>query len=87
MQFIIISGDIILGLRNMDANWWEGRCGDQTGIFPVTHVVELDVGSSTQPVLPPPPSPGGSNPDPASVQSQSQHSTGQFENKFILEVQ
>ena len=37
----------MIGTRNVDANWWEGRCGNLTGIFPVTHVVELDLEDSS----------------------------------------
>ena len=43
----------MVGTRNVDANWWEGRCGELTGIFPVTHVVEIDLGSSSSTATPP----------------------------------
>ena len=42
-------GDIVIGTRNVDVNWWEGCCRDLTGIFPVTHVVELDLEDSSHP--------------------------------------
>ncbi len=41
------AGDILVGTRNVDANWWEGRCGHQMGIFPVTHVTPLDLDTSS----------------------------------------
>ena len=61
------------GTRNVDANWWEGRCGNLTGIFPVTHVVELDLEDSSHPAAsttttptpspaPPPSAPVGHQP-------------------------
>ncbi|XP_071100448.1 dynamin-binding protein-like isoform X2 [Haliotis cracherodii] len=34
-------GDIIVGLQQLDDNWWQGSCGSNTGIFPLTCVVEL----------------------------------------------
>ena len=63
----------MIGTRNVDANWWEGRCGNLTGIFPVTHVVELDLEDSSQPAAsttptpspaPPPSVPVGHQPPP-----------------------
>ncbi|XP_013387330.1 dynamin-binding protein [Lingula anatina] len=36
-------GDIILGLRQIDSNWWEGQVKNLTGIFPLTHVRLLDI--------------------------------------------
>ena len=40
-----------MGLEQVDANWWRGALGDQTGIFPVTHVTDIGVkpDSSTAP--------------------------------------
>ncbi|XP_067655097.1 dynamin-binding protein-like [Haliotis asinina] len=34
-------GDIIVGLHQLDDNWWHGSCGGNTGIFPLTCVTEL----------------------------------------------
>ncbi|XP_046555696.1 LOW QUALITY PROTEIN: dynamin-binding protein-like [Haliotis rubra] len=34
-------GDIIVGLHQLDDNWWQGSCGGNTGIFPLTCVTEL----------------------------------------------
>ncbi|XP_029637819.1 dynamin-binding protein isoform X2 [Octopus sinensis] len=37
-------GDVIVGLRAQDSNWWSGCLAGQSknGIFPLTHVYELD---------------------------------------------
>ena len=35
---IIISGDLVTILRRVDDNWYEGRRGDTTGIFPASYV-------------------------------------------------
>ncbi|ESO86911.1 hypothetical protein LOTGIDRAFT_194465, partial [Lottia gigantea] len=34
-------GEIILGLKAVDDNWWNGRVGKNTGIFPKTFVKSL----------------------------------------------
>ncbi|KAJ8298585.1 hypothetical protein KUTeg_022645 [Tegillarca granosa] len=36
-------GEIIIGLQEIDSNWWNGKHGSHTGLFPLTHVKELDV--------------------------------------------
>ncbi|XP_062618724.1 dynamin-binding protein-like, partial [Saccostrea cucullata] len=36
-------GAIILGTHQIDANWWQGQLGSSKGIFPVTHVMELEL--------------------------------------------
>ncbi|KAK3591896.1 hypothetical protein CHS0354_005105 [Potamilus streckersoni] len=41
-------GDIIIGLQKLDGNWWQGKKGTQEGMFPTTHVVELEVPKSLQ---------------------------------------
>ncbi|XP_069133070.1 dynamin-binding protein-like [Argopecten irradians] len=38
-------GTVVVGLRRIDENWWEGKSGDNHGIFPITHVMELEVPS------------------------------------------
>lgn len=39
----IFLGAIIIGLQKIDSNWWNGKQGSHTGLFPLTHVKELDV--------------------------------------------
>ncbi|KAL3842358.1 hypothetical protein ACJMK2_020381 [Sinanodonta woodiana] len=41
-------GDIIIGLQKLDGNWWQGKIGTQVGMFPTTHVLELEVPKSLQ---------------------------------------
>ncbi|KAL4224790.1 hypothetical protein ACF0H5_015486 [Mactra antiquata] len=36
-------GDVILGVSPIDDFWWHGRNGNKEGMFPVTHVIELEV--------------------------------------------
>ncbi|XP_052067462.1 dynamin-binding protein-like isoform X1 [Mytilus californianus] len=36
-------GMVIEGTERIDDNWWRGRIGTQSGIFPTTHVIELEV--------------------------------------------
>lgn len=36
-------GDIIIGKRPIDANWWFGECINRKGIFPLTHVWAIDI--------------------------------------------
>lgn len=36
-------GAVILGTQQIDANWWQGQIGSHEGIFPVTHVIELEI--------------------------------------------
>ncbi|XP_060066478.1 dynamin-binding protein-like [Ylistrum balloti] len=38
-------GAVVVGLRRIDDNWWEGKSGVYHGIFPLTHVMELEVPS------------------------------------------
>ncbi|CAL1281416.1 unnamed protein product [Larinioides sclopetarius] len=35
-------GDIVVGKQAIDSNWWRGEIEGQSGIFPVTHVWEID---------------------------------------------
>jgi hypothetical protein len=39
-------GDIIIGLQCIDINWWHGCVSGHCGIFPLTHVVQLDSSGS-----------------------------------------
>ncbi|OWF54976.1 dynamin-binding protein-like [Mizuhopecten yessoensis] len=39
-------GVVVIGLHRIDDNWWEGKSGGHNGIFPLTHVMELEVPSS-----------------------------------------
>ena len=48
-----LSGDIIVGLQPVDENWWNGRLGDETGIFPITHVFALEEEEVHAEVAPP----------------------------------
>lgn len=45
-------GDLIVGINAVDANWWNGECNGQVGIFPVTHVWRMDQNSMIKPVIP-----------------------------------
>jgi len=36
-------GEVIVGLKLIDDFWWEGQVGTNVGMFPVTHVMELEV--------------------------------------------
>ncbi len=39
-----IPGDVVVGTEQVDNNWWQGRrCDGSDGIFPITHVQELEV--------------------------------------------
>ncbi|XP_071445121.1 dynamin-binding protein-like isoform X2 [Hetaerina americana] len=48
-------GEIIIGLRPEDDNWWRGQIGDRVGVFPRNYVWQLNSekfkGSSSQAVL------------------------------------
>ncbi|XP_055933569.1 dynamin-binding protein-like [Argiope bruennichi] len=35
-------GDIVIGKQAIDSNWWRGEIEEQSGIFPLTHVWEID---------------------------------------------
>lgn len=37
-----ISGELIVGVSQVNENWWYGRIGERTGMFPVTYVWQLD---------------------------------------------
>lgn len=37
------TGAVILGTQQIDANWWQGQIGSHEGIFPITHVIELEI--------------------------------------------
>ena len=41
--FLLFPGCIIVGLQPVDDNWWQGKIGGNVGIFPVTHVLELEI--------------------------------------------
>ena len=41
--FCLFLGAIIIGLQQVDSNWWQGKIGGNVGIFPVTHVLELEI--------------------------------------------
>lgn len=40
--FCVCVGDIIIGLHQIDDFWWQGQRGTALGMFPVTHVMELE---------------------------------------------
>ena len=46
-------GDIILGLKAVNNDWWKGQKGHQTGIFPLTHVKELCLHRASGDNMPP----------------------------------
>ena len=35
-------GDLVVGTEEIDKNWWKGRKGWNIGIFPLTHVYQLE---------------------------------------------
>nr|CAD7396633.1 unnamed protein product [Timema cristinae] len=35
-------GELIVGLNQVNSNWWSGKIGDRLGIFPTTYVWQLD---------------------------------------------
>ncbi|XP_052800094.1 dynamin-binding protein-like isoform X2 [Mya arenaria] len=41
-------GDIIVGLNPIDDSWWQGQIKHTTGMFPVTHVMELELSGLLQ---------------------------------------
>jgi hypothetical protein len=45
-DFFQTLGVVIEGTEKLDDNWWRGRIGTQTGIFPTTHVMELELPQS-----------------------------------------
>ena len=40
---IYFTGCIIIGLQEIDSNWWQGKIDSNVGIFPLTHVMELEI--------------------------------------------
>ena len=40
--FLFSLGDVIVGMKPVDRSWYHGRHGDMYGMFPVTHVRELE---------------------------------------------
>lgn len=35
-------GDLIVGVSQVDDNWWQGKYGSKSGLFPTTHTWQLD---------------------------------------------
>ncbi|ELU16231.1 hypothetical protein CAPTEDRAFT_105924, partial [Capitella teleta] len=48
-DLVFSKGQVIIAERQVDSNWWYGTCGDLRGIFPVTHVAELEEEIATPP--------------------------------------
>lgn len=42
MSDCVFAGDFIIGLQEVDANWWQGMIEERVGIFPVNYVWQLD---------------------------------------------
>jgi hypothetical protein len=40
--YSLSAGNIVVGLEQVDENWWKGVFDSITGIFPLTHVIELN---------------------------------------------
>jgi hypothetical protein len=38
----VISGELIIGISQVNENWWYGRIGARTGMFPITYVWQLE---------------------------------------------
>ena len=73
----MLPGDIIVGLQAVDTNWWQGQTGNTAGIFPITHVIELDVPTPARPVAVPPLPLGGAHvPGAPQVQDDTKRSGG-----------
>ena len=69
-----VSGDLVVGLKPVNGNWWQGQKGHDTGIFPVTHVYELhvaghDICHDAVPTTPTTPQPVPPSPKPAADNS------------------
>ncbi|CAH1786583.1 unnamed protein product, partial [Owenia fusiformis] len=43
------TGDIVIGTKMVDANWWQGKCHGKSGIFPLTHTRIIDIPASPTP--------------------------------------
>lgn len=35
-------GEFVVGTHNIDENWWHGKCGFNSGMFPVSYVLRMD---------------------------------------------
>lgn len=42
-MFVYIEGDLIVGLEAVNSDWWRGLVGENVGIFPLTHVEEINL--------------------------------------------
>ena len=47
-------GDVVSLMRCVDTNWYEGKLGEQQGLFPVSYVEQLVDGDLSPPSTPPP---------------------------------
>ncbi|XP_058854009.1 sorbin and SH3 domain-containing protein 2-like isoform X12 [Acipenser ruthenus] len=48
-------GDMVLILRQIDQNWYEGEHHGRVGIFPISYVEKVSLTEKSQPARPPPP--------------------------------
>ena len=38
-----VLGDLIVGLEEVNADWWRGHLNGDVGIFPLTHVSQIQL--------------------------------------------
>lgn len=49
LELPLKKGEIVVLTRRIDQNWWEGRNGSKTGIFPDSYVTILQEPSQSKP--------------------------------------
>jgi sorbin and SH3 domain containing protein 1 len=49
LELPLKKGEIVVLTRRIDHNWWEGRNGNKTGIFPDSYVTVLQEPSQNKP--------------------------------------
>jgi len=42
-----LAGDIIIGMQQVNDDWWNGHKGTESGIFPLTHVHPFNLNITT----------------------------------------
>lgn len=49
LELPLKKGEVVVLTRRIDNNWWEGRNGNKTGIFPDSYVTILQEPSQNKP--------------------------------------
>lgn len=49
LELPLKKGEVVVLTRRIDQNWWEGRNGNKTGIFPDSYVTILQEPSQNKP--------------------------------------